>query len=524
MTTERGDLAPANPLSPTSYLRRAGVAYACRPAIIDGDRVFTYGEFLDRSRRLTGLLADLGIERGDRVAALCTNSHLLLELHNGIPMRGGVLVPLNIRLAAAELRYILDHSGASALFATVEHAERARDLGKACGIPIVVEGPADTDYEGRLAVSPDASLPVDGELSMLAINYTSGTTGVPKGVMYSHRGAALQAIAMAFHTGLQRESRYLWTLPMFHCNGWCFTWGVTAAGAVHHCLRTVDPDAVWEALRSADVTHFSAAPTVLSMIAASSSASRDRASGTIRVQTGGAPPSPALLAALARLDIDVLHLYGLTETYGPIVINDWDPAWNDASVSEQARLRARQGVGNVLSEPPRVVDDEGRDVPTDGSTIGEIVVRGSNVMLGYYRDPEGTRAATIDGWLRTGDLAVVHPDGYLEIRDRSKDIIISGGENIASVEVERAIEDHPAVLEAAVVGMPDEKWGQLPVAFVTLCPGKCLSEADVIAHVRGRLAGFKTPRRVFFEDLPKTSTGKIRKNELRDRLTPPPPG
>jgi fatty-acyl-CoA synthase len=367
----------------------------------------------------------------------------------------------------------------------------------------------------------------------LAINYTSGTTGHPKGVMYHHRGAYLQALGMCYHARLGPESRYLWTLPMFHCNGWCFTWAVTAAGGTHVCLRSVDVAEIWRLLDADAISHLSAAPTVLTMIAEGApgggssadatfarrnSASRISADRSVHVDTGGAPPSPSLLARLDRLGLRVTHLYGLTETFGPIVINEWQPQWNDLPPSDQARLRSRQGVSNIVAAPIRVVDLDGHDVPADGETVGELAARGNDVMLGYYRDPETTAAVTTgDGWFLTGDLGVMHPDGYVEIRDRRKDIIISGGENISSVEVEQALDSHPEVLESAVVGVPDPLWGEVPVAYVRSRPGATPDPAELAAHVRARLAAFKIPREFVFADLPRTSTGKIQKNVLRAR-------
>jgi fatty-acyl-CoA synthase len=332
--------------------------------------------------------------------------------------------------------------------------------------------------------------------------------------MYHHRGAYLQATAMAYHARLGPGSRYLWTLPMFHCNGWCFTWAVTAAGGTHVCLRSVDPAEIWRLLRTEGITHFSAAPTVLTMIA------EDDAAGPldheVHVDTGGAPPSATLLARLGKLRLAVTHLYGLTETYGPLAINEWQPEWDDFEPDRQAALRARQGAPNIIARPLRVLDDQGQDVPADGETIGEIAVSGNDVMLGYYRDDEATREVTRAGCFLTGDLAVMHPDGYVEIRDRSKDIIISGGENIASVEVEQVLDSHPSVVESAVVGMPHERWGEVPVAFVTL--RKDDIDADALTeYARQRLARYKIPKRFEFCELPKTSTGKIQKNVLRDR-------
>ncbi|WP_238421588.1 AMP-binding protein [Gordonia sp. 'Campus'] len=504
-------------LSPATFLDRAAAAFAGRIAVIDGSRRFTYTEFHDRVQRLTAVLEELGVGPGDRVAALCANSHVMLELHSAVPAHGSVLVPLNVRLSEPELTYILEHSGASVLVATVEFAARARAVGEAVGVRVVIGGSADgsDEYERLLA---NAGAPVrrdTDERGLLAINYTSGTTGRPKGVMYHHRGAYLQSVAMAYHSGLGPGSKYLWTLPMFHCDGWCFTWAVVAAGGTSVCLRGIDTAQIWHHLVADGVTHFSAAPTVLTMIAEDPAATR--LSTTVQAGTGGAPPSPALLARMARLGIEVTHLYGMTETFGPIVVNEWQPEWDDATDTERAERKARQGIGNIAAVLVRVVTADGVDVPADAATVGELVVRGNNVMLGYYRDPDATAAATIGGWLRTGDLAVMHPDGYVEIRDRSKDVIISGGENIASVEVERVLDSHPDVVESAVVGRPDERWGEVPIAYVTVRAGASLTAEGLVEFARGALARFKVPKTVVFTELPKTSTGKIQKNVLRDR-------
>jgi fatty-acyl-CoA synthase len=357
------------------------------------------------------------------------------------------------------------------------------------------------------------------EMSLMAINYTSGSTGRARGVMYTHRGAYLQALAMAFHSRMGLDSAYLWTLPMFHCNGWCFTWAVTAAGAVHICQRQIEPAAIWSEICRGGVTHLCAAPTVLTMIAeAAASSGGGKPGQAVRAFTGGAPPTPALLARLAALNLLVTHLYGLTETYGPSVINDWQPEWDSKSEEEKARFNARQGIGNVVTGEIGVVDAGGKEVPSDGETLGEIVIRGNNVTVGYYRDEAATRAVELGGWFRTGDLGVRYPDGYIELRDRAKDIIITGGENVASVEVEKALAEHPAVLESAVVGCPDNLWGEIPVAFVVLRPGMSATKEELIEFVCGRIARFKAPREIRFEELPKTSTGKIQKYILRTRF------
>ncbi|GAA1023292.1 acyl-CoA synthetase [Acrocarpospora pleiomorpha] len=500
------------PLTPVAFIRRSMHVHGENIAVVDGDRTFTYEQFGARSLALTGVLAAYGVRPGDRVAALCTNSHVMLELHNAVPMRGAVLVPLNIRLAVDELAYIVEHSGATLLVTTDELVAAAREVCERTGTRLLVAGET---YESAVASAAPATVDVDDERALLAINYTSGTTGRPKGVMYHHRGAYLQALAMAFHAGLTSDSRYLWTLPMFHCNGWCFTWAVTAAGGTHVCLRAVDPAVIWRRLRGDGITHLSGAPAVLRLISDADGAAGPRLAATVRVGTGGAPPSPALLRRFEALNMSVQHLYGLTETFGPIVVNDWQSRWDAGSPETVARLKARQGVGNVIATPVRVVDAEGRDVPADARTSGEIAVRGNNVMLGYYRDAEATAAAVPDGWFRTGDLAVRHPDGYIEITDRRKDVIISGGENIASVEVERVLDGHPAVLESAVVGVPDERWGEVPVAYVSVRPGSAVSAEELVAFVRTHLAGFKVPKAFVFGEIPKTSTGKTQKHLLR---------
>jgi fatty-acyl-CoA synthase len=318
---------------------------------------------------------------------------------------------------------------------------------------------------------------------------------------------------MAYHSRLDPASNYLWTLPMFHCDGWCYTWAVTATGGTHVCLRAIDTTEIWRLVRDTGITHLCAAPTVLTMIAEDPSAAP--LDTVVQVATGGAPPSPALLARMAALNIEVTHLYGMTETFGPIVVNQWQPEWDEATAEEVAVKKARQGVGNIIARSARVLSAAGDDVPADAQTLGELVVSGNNVMLGYYRDPEATRTATIDGWLRTGDIAVMHPDGYVELKDRSKDVIISGGENIASVEVERVLDAHPDVVESAVVGRPDDRWGEIPVAYVTVRAGRELAASELIEFARTRLARFKVPKEIVFSDLPKTSTGKIQKNVLR---------
>jgi len=503
------------PLTPTSFLARSAVVHGERLAVVDGGLELTYRELSGRAARLAGALDGLGVQEGGRVAVLAPNSHLMLEAHYGVPLARAVLVALNMRLSAGELGYILDHSGASVLLCDDGLSELARQaLAASRGNARLV---TESEYERLLGESPEAWGAVEDERQLLTINYTSGTTGRPKGVMYHHRGAYLQALAMAFHARLDPASVFLWTLPMFHCNGWCFTWAVTAAGARHVCLRRADAEVIWRLIDEAGVTHLNAAPTVLIDMASHPAAHRPRRA--LRIATGGAPPSPALLGRFADLGIEITHLYGLTETFGPVVICDWKPEWDELGAERRAQLKARQGVGNVIAQAVRVVADDGSDVPADGQSLGEIALRGNDLMLGYYRDPEATDAAAPDGWFRTGDLGVMHPDGYVELRDRLKDVIISGGENIASVEVEQAIASHPDVLEVAVVARPDARFGERPVAFVRLVPGSDAGEAEIVAHVRARLAHFKAPSEVIVRDeLPRTATGKVQKYVLREQV------
>jgi fatty-acyl-CoA synthase len=505
------------PLTPTAFLDRAANVFPTTTAVVDGALRLTYAELRSRARRLAGGLAGLGVRTGDRVAVLAPNTHMLLEAHSGIPWAGGVIVAMNTRLATAELTYIIEHSDARVLLHDASLTDVARDLATGLGRPVelVEAGSADSDYERRLAAADELAVPVADERSLLALNYTSGTTGNPKGVEYHHRGAYLQAVAMAFHAELNAASTFLWTLPMFHCNGWCFPWAVTAAGATHLCLEQVDPDRIWHHLLHDEVTHFNGAPTVLSMVADHPRA--EPLARPVRVGTGGAPPSPTILERMSELNIEVTHLYGLTETFGPTVLCDWHPEWDDLPQDERARMKARQGVGNLVAQSLRVLGPDGADVPRDGASIGEVVLRGNNVMLGYHRDPDATAAAlTEDGWFRTGDLGVVHPDGYLELRDRSKDIIISGGENISTIEVEQALASHPAVAEVAVIGVPHDRWGEVPAAFVTLRAGSEATAEDLIEHALARIARFKAPKHVVFGPLPKTSTGKVQKFRLRE--------
>jgi fatty-acyl-CoA synthase len=503
-------------LTPVSFLRRAAYVFPERESIVDGDRRLTWAETRERTRRLAVALQEWGLRHGDRVAFLAPNVPELLEAHFGVPWAGGVLVAINTRLLAEEIDYILRHSGARVLVVDeslrelvpeppVEHVLVTRERG---------DGSYDEFLDSAGPGDPEPRLRT--ELDTISINYTSGTTGRPKGVMYSHRGAYLNALAVVAHGRMDVESTYLWTLPMFHCNGWCFTWGVTAAHGTHVCLRKVDPPLVWDLLERERVTHMCGAPTVMVMLAADDAARPLEV--PVRYATGGAPPPPALIERAQALGFDIVHVYGLTETYGPVTVCDWKTEWDALEPGEQARLKARQGVGHVTSDFVRVVDPETmRDVPSDGDTMGEVVMRGNIVMKGYFDDPAATADVFRGGWFHSGDLGVMHPDGYIELRDRAKDIIISGGENISTIEVEQALVRHPDVLEAAVVAIPDEKWGERPKGFVTLRDGAELTEAELIAFTRGSLPGFKAPSEIEFGELPKTSTGKVKKFELRER-------
>jgi fatty-acyl-CoA synthase len=510
------------PLTPTSLLARSATVFATRTAVVDGDLRLTYAELGERVGRLAGALRGLGVSPGDRVAVLAPNTHVALEATLGVPQCGGVLVMLNIRLSAAEIATILRHAEPTVLIVDHRLVDLATEARAALPSPprTVVAGGDDSEYEALVVGGPHLVHEVASEADPIAINYTSGTTGQPKGAVYHHRGVFLQALAMAYHAGLTAQSVYLWTLPMFHCNGWCFPWAVTAAGATHVCLARPDPAAAWSLIRSESVTHCCAAPTVVISLV-HDPAARAPAS-PLRIATGGAPPSPTLLERAAALNLDILHLYGLTETFGPSTLCEWQPQWSDQPPAEVARLVARQGVPTLVSGQLRVIGQDGADVPADSATLGELAIRGNTVMSGYYRDEAQTGQAIPDGWLRTGDLAVRHPDSYVEVRDRSKDIIISGGENIASVEVEQALASHPAVFEVAVVAAPHPRWGEVPVAFVQLAPGRAASEEELIAHVRERLARFKAPKRVVFGELPRTATGKIQKFKLRERCTADP--
>jgi fatty-acyl-CoA synthase len=513
-------------LTPLAFLKRSAEVFPGKTAYAYGDRRATYAEFAADVTRLANALRASGIEPGDRVAYLAPNIPELLVAHFAVPLAGAVLVAINTRLAAEEIRYILDHSGAKALVVDAGLHPSVAPL--AGGLPRVVTIPATgaepepgiggIGYDELTARGSDDPLPwdVEDENAAISINYTSGTTGRPKGVVYTHRGAYLNALGEVVHSRHTPESVYLWTLPMFHCNGWCTPWALAAIGGTQVCLRAVVAGEVWRLIDAERVTHLNGAPTVLVTIA--NAAEAHPLERPLTVTTAGAPPSPTIIGQMERLGASIVHVYGLTETYGPYSVCEPQPGWPGLAAGERARLLARQGVGMIQTDGLRVVDDAMDDVPADGETLGEIVMRGNNVMKGYHRDEEATAQAFRGGWFHSGDLGVRHPDGYVELRDRSKDIIISGGENISTVEVERAIDSHPAVLEVAVVAVPDDKWGERPKAFVVLRDGHSATEIELVEHVRESLARFKAPDTVeFVAELPKTSTGKIQKFQLRER-------
>ncbi|GER84111.1 acyl-CoA synthetase [Thermogemmatispora aurantia] len=506
-------------LTPVSFLERSALVFPNKVAVVHGERRYTYRQFAERVYRLANQLRAAGLRKHDRVAFLSPNAPALLEAHFGVPAAGGILVAINTRLTSREIDYILKHSGSRFLFVDAELLPLVESL-ELPGVELVRiddTGQPDDPYEQFLAAGspepPESWL--EDEEETISINYTSGTTGNPKGVMYTYRGAYLNALGEVIETGMSSSSVYLWTLPMFHCNGWCFPWAVTAVGARHVCLRKADPGLVWDLLEQEGVTHYNGAPTVHIFIVNHPKAHPIERGVTVTV--AGAPPSPTLLAQMRRLNMRPIHVYGLTETYGPYTVCEWHEEWSALPDEEQARLLARQGQGYVVAERARVVDSEMHDVPWDGQTMGEVLMRGNNVAKGYYENPEATEQAFAGGWFHSGDIAVWHPDGYIELRDRAKDIIISGGENISTIEVEQVVARHPAVLECAVIGIPDPTWGERPKAFVTLKPGHGATAQEIIEFCRQHLAHFKCPVAVSFGALPKTSTGKIQKFVLRER-------
>ncbi|GBD44853.1 Long-chain-fatty-acid--CoA ligase [bacterium HR40] len=518
------------PLTPLDFLSWAEDVFRDRTAVVYGEQRSSYRAFGARCRQLASALSRRGIGRGDTVAILCPNIPPMLEAHYGIPMAGGVLNALNIRLDPASIAFILEHGEAKLLFADTAFAPLVREaLAQLASPPEVIDivDPAEPGerigrltYEEFLAEG-DPAMPMrlpEDEWQALSLCYTSGTTGNPKGVVYHHRGAFLNALGNALVFGLRPESVYLWTLPMFHCNGWTYTWAVTAVGATHVCLRKVEPAKIFELIWREGVTHMCGAPVVLNMLIHAPAEVKRRFAHIVHVATGGAAPPSAVIEAMEAMGFHVVHLYGLTETYGPATVCVEQSDWGALPLPERAAKVARQGVRYPTLGEIRVADPQTlAPVPADATTMGEILVRGHTVMKGYVKNRKATEEAFRGGWYHTGDLAVLHPDGYVEVRDRAKDIIISGGENISSLEVEEVLYRHPAVMEAAVVAKPDPKWGETPCAFVTLKPGARATAEDIVAFCRERLARFKVPRTVVFGPLPKTSTGKIQKFELRER-------
>jgi len=511
------------PLTPLAFARRARSLYGDREAVVDGDQRWSYAQFLDRCDRWSCALQRLGVAPGDRVAYIAPNTHAQLEGFYAVPQLGAVLVPLNYRLLPADWAYMVHHSGSRVLCVHADYLDLVDTVRREMPTVehfVALEGKGKDwlDYERLLAeATPEFARPKIAEQDLLTVNYTSGTTSKPKGVMITHRNAWVNAVGTLLHHPMTCADRYLWTLPMFHANGWTFTWIVTAAGATHVCTRKVDAPTVYRLLGGERVTILCAAPTVLITIASAPAELRATAPRSVRVLTAGAAPAAHTIERVEEgLGWTITQAYGLTETAPLISICEPRPEHAALSAADRARIKARQGVELITSGELRVVDERGEEVPRDGATIGEIVARGNVVMEGYYRDPEATARAFEGGWFHSGDAAVVHPDGYVEIRDRLKDVIISGGENISSIEVEGVVLRHPAVQEVAVVGLPHEKWGEAPHAFVVLKPGATLTEQELRGFARERLAGFKVPTgATFVTELPKTATGKIQKYVLR---------
>jgi fatty-acyl-CoA synthase len=506
-------------LTPVSFLKRTAAVFPDGTAVVHGGRRYSYRQLDERARRLAGALLQAGLRAHDRVAILCPNIPAMLEAHYGVPLAGGILVAINTRLSSDEVGYILRHAGARFLLVDAELASVVGplDLGGLRVVRVDDTGAAGDPYEDFLGHAPPLAHEhaVADEEETIAINYTSGTTGRPKGVMYTHRGTYLNAVGELIETGMTFGAKYLWTLPMFHCNGWCFTWGVTAVAGTHVCLRRVEPGHIWDLIDAEGITHFNGAPTV--QIGIVNHPKAHRLERPVTVTVAGAPPSPTLLARLSELNFRPVHTYGLTETNGPHTVCAWQDGWAAMPPEEQARRMARQGQAYALFDLARVVDERMNDVPRDGETMGEVVMIGNNVAKGYFEDPTATAEAFRGGWFHSGDLGVWHPDGYIELRDRKKDIIISGGENISTIEVEQCVARHPSVLECAVVAIPDERWGERPKAFVALKPGRTATAEDIIEFCRSQLAHFKAPAAVEFGELPKTATGKVQKFVLRDR-------
>jgi 3-(methylthio)propionyl---CoA ligase len=527
------DRNPANfqPLTPLTFLERAAAVYPKHTAIIHGPLRRSYAEFYARARKLASALAKHGIKRGDTVSVMLANTPAMLEAHYGVPMTQGVLNTLNTRLDAAIIAFSLDHAETKVLITDREFSKTVKEALKLAKVkPLVIdyddpeyagdgERLGSLEYEAFVAQGDENfnwKMP-DDEWDAIALNYTSGTTGDPKGVVYHHRGAYLLAIGNVLVGGMGKHCVYLWTLPMFHCNGWCFPWTISVVAGTHVCLRAVRAPAMYDAIANHKVTHLCGAPIVMATLLNAPDAEKKPLPHVVEFFTAAAPPPEAVLAAMKEAGFNVTHLYGLTECYGPSVVNDWHAEWDELPLAEQAAKKARQGVRYGALEALDVMDPETMTpVPRDGETMGEVMMRGNVVMRGYLKNKKSTDAAFAGGWFHTGDLGVMHPDGYIQLKDRSKDIIISGGENISSIEVEDALYKHPAVQAAAVVAKPDEKWGETPCAFVELKPGKSATADELVKWCRDNLAGYKCPRYVVFTELPKTSTGKIQKFKLRE--------
>ena len=527
------DRNPANfqPLTPLGFLERAAAVFPNRTAIIHGPLHRSYAEFYARSRRLGSALAKRGIKRGDTVSVMLANTPAMLECHYGVPMCQAVLNTLNTRLDAPIIAFSLDHADAKVVVIDREFSKVMKNaLAQAKVKPLVIdyddpecssggERLGEIDYE-QFVASGDPNyawhMP-DDEWDAITLNYTSGTTGDPKGVVYHHRGAYLLAVANVVTASMAKHPIYLWTLPMFHCNGWCFPWSLSVVAGTHVCLRAVRASAMFDAIANYKVTHLCGAPIVMATLLNAPAAEKKPLPHVVEFFTAAAPPPEAVLAAMKEAGFNVTHLYGLTECYGPTVVNDWNADWDKLSTSEQAAKKARQGVRYGALEALDVLDPTTLNpVKRDGKTLGEVMMRGNVVMKGYLKNPKSTQAVFEGGWFHTGDIGVIHPDGYIQLKDRSKDIIISGGENISSIEVEDALYKHPAIAAAAVVAKPDEKWGETPCAFVELKPGAQASADELLQWCKKHLAGYKCPRYVVFAEIPKTSTGKIQKFKLRE--------
>ncbi len=530
--TQDLDRTPANfqQLTPLGFLARAARVFPDYPAVVHGDRTYPYSEFYARSRRLGSALTQLGIGKSDTVSVMLANTPAMLEAKFGVPMTQAVLHSINTRLDAANIAFMLDHAETKVLITDTEFSKIIGEALKIAKVrPTIIDyvDPAypglgsrlsETEYEDFIARGdPEFAWKMpDDEWDAISLNYTSGTTGNPKGVVYHHRGAYLVCMGNIMASGMAKHSNYLWTLPMFHCDGWCFGWTMPVVAGTQICLRYVRPDAIWNALADQKITHLCGAPIVMTTILNAPDDMKRELSQQVQFMTAAAPPPEAVLAAMKAAGFSVTHLYGLTETYGPAVVNDWKAEWNDLDNAGQAQKKARQGVRYVSLEDLDVIDPTTMiPVPPDGQTLGEVMFRGNNVMKGYLKNKNATEEALFGGWFHSGDLGVMHRDGYIQLKDRSKDIIISGGENISSIEVEDVLYKHPAVAAASVVAKHDEKWGETPCAFIELRSGKTATAEEIIAYCRQHLAHYKVPRYVVFEELPKTSTGKVQKYVLR---------